>query len=221
MAHEFYTNIIANGGFSGQSFNINQGPAQTDVIDVILSASGGSVPSVLQENAPISLISTGLLNTPKELDLSQVEANGRLFFLSVQNTDLDTNSLTLVSGSNLNGDASLIITDPDDYVLVYTVNGWRVQSIYTPEEKSNLELEMEFKASQLSNFKELLYTGNNLTTVNTYTDNTMTVLLFNKTLSYTGNKLTQTVLTRISDGAVVTKDLTYSGNNLISVETTA
>lgn len=224
MTREFYTTIIANGGLAGQSFDINLGPAEPDIIDTLLSVSGGTNPSALQENAPTSLISTGDLSTPKELDLSQIEINGRIFFLSVQNTDLDTNSLTItpsgITGSNINGETSLVVTTPEDYVFIYTVNGWRAQAVYTPEEKSNLELELEFKASQLTSFKELSYTGNNLTTVNIYTDNLMTILLFTKSLSYTGSKLVQTILTRISDGAVVTKDLTYSGNNLISVEAT-
>ena len=222
MRRESFTTIISNGGFAGQSFNINLGPAQSDVIDVLLSASGGTNASMLQENAPVSLISTGSLNNPKEVDLSLVEDNGRLFFVSVQNDDLNTNSLTFISSTssgNINGESELVVTYPGDYVFAYTVNGWRVQALYTPDEKSNLELDMEFKAAQLSNYKTLAYTGANLTSINVYVDNTLTELLFSKVLSYTGSRLIQTVLTRICDGAIVTKNFTYTGSNLTAVET--
>lgn len=220
MAKNFYETIIASGGFAGEFFDIALGPANVGVIDILLTSSSSTAPATLQENAPLFLTSSGSLSDPRGLDISGVEDDGRFFFLSVQNDDLDVNSLTIISTTSLNGKADLVITSPGDYVFVHSANGvWRVQAVYTPEEKSNLELQMAFKAAQLTNYKQLLYAGNNLTTVNIYEDNTLTNLLFTKNLSYTGNNLTSVVLTRISDGAVVTKTLSYTGSRLNSVET--
>lgn len=171
MTKSFFSTIIATGGLAGESFDINLGPLETDVIDVLLSSSSATFPSELQVNTPLSLVSTGSLGSPRALDISGIENDGRLFFLSVRNDDLDTNSLTILSGNSINGNSSLVITQLSDLVFVHTTGGvWRVQVVYTPEEKSNLELELEFKASQLSNFKSLSYTGSRLTTVNIYTD---------------------------------------------------
>lgn len=217
---EFLTTIIASGGFAGETLDIAVGPLVTDAIDILLTSSSPTGPAVLQENAPLVLLSTGSLSSPRGLDISGVENDGRFFFLSVQNDDLDVNSLTITSSSTLNNLTELIITSPGDYVFTHNSGGvWRVQAVYTPEEKSNLELQMAFRAAQLTNYKQLLYTGNNLTTVNIYEDNTLANLLFTKSLSYTGNNLTSVVLTRISDGAIVTKTLSYTGSKLNSVET--
>jgi hypothetical protein len=90
--------------------------------------------------------------------------------------------------------------------------------IFNQVEKLALELEMEFKAVKLYCYKEFTYVDGQLTGVNVYEDNTKTVQLFNKILAYTGSRLTQTVLTRISDGATLTKDFVYDvDNNLESV----
>lgn len=37
MPKEFFETIIASGGFAGQSYGINAGPLNTDVIDTLLS----------------------------------------------------------------------------------------------------------------------------------------------------------------------------------------
>ena len=85
-------------------------------------------------------------------------------------------------------------------------------------EISNIELEGEYKVASLNAFKELLYTGSNLTTINIWETSAKLTLVYTKTLSYTGDQLTQTVLTRQSDSATLTKDFTYSGDNLSSIE---
>ena len=87
----------------------------------------------------------------------------------------------------------------------------------SPAEKDALELELEYKFSSPDRYKELSYTGDQLTNVGTWEDNTKVVKLWNKDLSYTGDQLTQTVLTRISDSATVTKDFVYSGDQLTQV----
>ena len=92
-----------------------------------------------------------------------------------------------------------------------------IPSAITDREKLNLELEMEFKAAEIARFKELTYFGKNLTAVDLYTDNTKAVQLFGKAFTYVGKNLTQTVLTRTSDGATLTKDFTYVGKDLTAV----
>ncbi len=92
-----------------------------------------------------------------------------------------------------------------------------IPSAITDREKLNLELEMEFKAAEIARFKEFTYAGKDLTAVDIYTDNTKAVQLFDKTFTYVGKNLTQTVLTRTSDGATLTKDFVYSGKDLTNV----
>ena len=225
MAKTFYEHIIASGGISGESSDINIGPLHTDVIDVLLK--DASTTSILQENTPLHIISTGALTGTRILDLSGAEINGRLILLSIQNSDISTFNLTIISSNTINGAANFIVSSIIDLIFIHSTSGvWRVISpssgsgAFTTIEKSNLELEMEFKAAQLTNFKEFTYTGKNLTAIDIYTDNTKTTKLFNKVLSYTGTNLTQTILTRVSDSATLTNDLVYSGNDLISIEAT-
>jgi hypothetical protein len=89
-------------------------------------------------------------------------------------------------------------------------------------EKLSLEMEMEFKAAQLYNYKEFGYNAQKLlSTLDIYQDETKAVQLFSKTFSYTSQKLLeQTYLTRISDGEALVRFFSYNAQkNLISVET--
>ena len=91
--------------------------------------------------------------------------------------------------------------------------------VYTQNEKLNIELEMAYKAAQVSNYKELLYDGNgNLSTLNVYTESGGT-LLFTKTLLYDSVTLdlSASVLERISDSALLTKTLEYVDGNLTNI----
>ena len=90
---------------------------------------------------------------------------------------------------------------------------------YSDAEKSAMELEMSFKAANLSNFKELIYSSALLSEINIYTDNGKTVKLFMKELDYdVSEKLSQITLTRISPNATLTKTLNYDVNdNLLNI----
>ena len=93
---------------------------------------------------------------------------------------------------------------------------------YTTAQKLGLEMEMEFKAANLSNYKTYTYTGSNLTAVDIWTTPAMATKLFGKALTYDGsNQLTQSVLTRVSDGATLTRTLAYTGANLTSTNSVA
>lgn len=100
---------------------------------------------------------------------------------------------------------------------------WEVPSgaVYSSGDKLALEMEMAFKTANLTNYKVLTWTLGQLTAIDIWTNPGMTVKLFNKVLSYTGDQLTSTVLTRITDSATLTKTLAYDiDDNLINITTT-
>lgn len=126
MAKTFYEAIIAAGGYAGESFDIAAGPANTDVIDVLLSANGGTNASNLTENCPTSLFATGTLTADVTLDLTNAEADGRFIYLSIRTSDIATNTITLSPTTSINGAASLLINTQSDYILIHETGGvWR------------------------------------------------------------------------------------------------
>ena len=133
MAKLMYEHVFAAGGFSGESFDIAQGPANTGVINVLLSAGDGA----LTDQAPHVLVSTGALTAPRALDISGMETEsanggsqalkGRFFYLSVLNTNIVTNNITITSSGTINGEASLVIDFEGDYLFHHVAGGvWRV-----------------------------------------------------------------------------------------------
>lgn len=118
----FYEAIFAHGGFAGDVFDIAVGPANIDVIDVLLSIGDGT----LTQNIPINIISTGLLHANRALDLSGAEQNGKMAFLSIRNTDIAIHNITIMPSGTINGLSSLTVTGPQDYILVHETAGvWR------------------------------------------------------------------------------------------------
>ena len=115
------------------------GDGDTLIQDVLLKAGSGA----LTTDAPLVLVSTGALGAARQLDISALEAEsagqggealrGRLLVLSVQNTDLLTNNLTVVSSSTINGAASLVISSAGEYLLYHIESGvWRATVLPTP-----------------------------------------------------------------------------------------
>ena len=129
----FYEAILAHGGFAGEVFDIAAGPANVDVIDVLLSAGDGTLTS----NIPLNIISTGLLNFNRTLYLSGAEQNGRLFFISLRNTDLadDMLQITIVATTDINGAGpTMIVNKKRDYIFVHETGGsWRVYRSFVPD----------------------------------------------------------------------------------------
>lgn len=66
----------------------------------------------------------------------------------------------------------------------------------------------------LSPYKTFTYSGDNLTQINYYNDNTETIHLRRITLGYTGTDLTQKVAEDIRTGRTLTTTFTNSGGNL-------
>jgi hypothetical protein len=220
----------------------------TEVDDLITTASGDIVSQIITDHSNLSNLdyassghtgfaSTADLQTTSGTLQTQIDGKSDLGHTHddryYTETEIDTISGTLQTQIDAKPDTLLELTDTpssysDGYYLRSTTSGTEWASgatvsgsgAYTQSEKLAMELEMEFKAANLYCYKEYSYTGSNLTGVTIYTDNTKVTTLFTKTLSYSGTKLTQTVLTRITDAATLTKTYTYTGGKLISVEAT-
>ena len=139
MAVTNYSHVIMTGGFSGESFDISAGAADVGLIDVLLSLGNGAV----TENIPAALVSTGALGGARALSLAGAEAefagaaamNGRIIFLSIQNSDIDTNNLTITGSVTINGEASLVISNQVDLVLQHVASGvWRANVLPRPSQ---------------------------------------------------------------------------------------
>ena len=143
MAKMNYEHVFAAAGFSGEQFDIAAGPANTGIIDVLLSAGDG----VLTSDAPHVLVSTGALNAAGvALDISALETEktvdggealpGRFFYLSIQNSNISTvNTITVSSSATINGAATFVINSTGDYLFHHVAAGvWRVNSLPRPNE---------------------------------------------------------------------------------------
>lgn len=142
MAKLNYEHVFSSAGFSGEQFDVAQGPADTGIIDVLLSVGDGA----LTEDAPHVLVSTGALGGARVLDISGLEVesaakggqalDGRFFYFSVQNTDILTNSITVSGGATINGDATFAISTEGDYLFHHVSGGvWRCNILPRPSEK--------------------------------------------------------------------------------------
>jgi len=140
MAILNYSHVFSSAGFSGEDFDVAQGPADTGVIDILLSAGDGA----LTEHAPHVLISTGALSAARQLDISGAEVesgaygaqalDGRFFYLSVQNSDISTYDITVVSSSTINGATGFVISSGNDYLFHHINSGdWRVNTLIRPD----------------------------------------------------------------------------------------
>jgi len=142
MAKLNYEHVFSSAGFSGEQFDIAAGPADTGIIDVLLGVGDGA----LTEDAPHVLTSTGVLGGARTLDLTGLESesaakggqalDGRFFYLSVQNTDILTNSITVSGGATINGNGNFVISTEGDYLFHHVSGGvWRCNILPRPSEK--------------------------------------------------------------------------------------
>jgi len=142
MAQVNYTHVFSSAGFSGEQFDIAAGPADALIINGLLSVGNG----LLTEDAPHVLISTGALGGARILDISGLESesvakggqalDGRFFYLSIQNTDILSNSITVSGGATINGSATFVISTEGDYLFHHVTGGvWRVNLLPRPSEK--------------------------------------------------------------------------------------
>ena len=140
MAKMFYEHVLAAGGFSGESFDIAAGPANTGLIDVLLGVGDGA----LTADAPHALVSTGALGGARTLSLAGMEVEsaaegsqalrGRFFYLSIQNSDVSvTNTITVSGSTSINDLATFVIDQQADYLFHHLAGGlWRVNPLPRP-----------------------------------------------------------------------------------------
>ena len=159
--------VVAQAGITA----IFNGSPDTDIQTVLLSVGAGA----LTEDAPYALVSTGALGAARQLDLTLMEKeslargqyplNGRFHYLSVQNSDIITNNLTLVSSATINGAATFVIKTSGDYLLNHTRDGiWRINLLPTPSEGSATLARVPFLAADwdagaVKNTIKILQTG--------------------------------------------------------------
>lgn len=160
MATNLYAHVFGSAGFSGESFDIAQGPANTGVIDVLLSAGNGA----LTEDAPHALVSTGALGAARSLDLSGMEVesianggqdlNGRFFYLSIQNSDISSNSITVSGSTSVNSSPTFVISTQGDYLFHHISGGvWRCNILATPGEGTASFKRLTFASGDWTNNK--------------------------------------------------------------------
>ena len=94
----------------------------------------------------------------------------------------------------------------------YTVDGKVTSTQY-----SQLEYEFAHDLTVSTYFKQFIYTGPDLTTINIWTTPGMTLKKYQKDFTYTLGDLTSIVITRIIDSATQTKTFTYTLGNLTSI----
>lgn len=108
-------------------------------------------------------------------------------------------------------------------VLSKSVDGmWKPSSAgsgtVSQSEKNNLELELTSSLSNLNAFKEFVYTDSVLTTINIYDNSNKDTLLYKKEFTYIDEQLTTILITRLSDLATITKTLSYTNGELVSID---
>lgn len=114
------------------------------------------------EDLPLSIKSTGALGAPAIIDLSGAEAEiagnggvalkGRMHYLSVRNTDILSNFITLVASSTINGSATpYTIKTEGDYILMHEESGaWRLNVLPRPAENLAVMARVDFVSADWS-----------------------------------------------------------------------
>jgi len=105
---------------------------------------------------------------------------------------------------------------------VGTGSGGASGGAFSQAEKLALEMEMEYKTAYPSYYKEFTYSQQgDLTDIDIYETDAKLVQLFSKDFTYSGQDLSQTLLTRISDGSQILKIFGYTGQDLTSITVSA
>lgn len=102
-----------------------------------------------------------------------------------------------------------------------SLQNWRIfvgttRSTLDVQAIDNIELELATTVVNTEHFKEFTYTGTKLTLIEIWDSATKLDLLFTKSFVYTGDLITSIILTRLRDGAILTKTLSYDINDRLS-----
>ena len=217
MAKLNYEHVFSSAGFSGEQFDIAAGPADTGIVDVLLSVGDAA----LTEDAPHVLVSTGALGGSRNLDISGLEAesaakggqdlDGRFFYLSIQNTDILTSSITVSGGATINGDASFTIATEGDYLFHHVSAGvWRCNILPRPSEKLATLARVPFVAADWSDG-----TADHIKIIQTGTAATGEVGPHDVTVS--GAYIVQVINTDLTPDELVDVEIQYAANGDITL----
>lgn len=111
----------------------------------------------------------------------------------------------------------------DGHILVYSGGVWTneepaTQTPGTSLDSARIEIEALYKFASATAFKKLTYTGDNITDVSIFTDETETSKLFTKIIGYNvDNNIDVIQITDEVNGGTIVKTLTYTGENITSV----
>lgn len=91
-----------------------------------------------------------------------------------------------------------------------------------PSQASEInDIELQLKIKDLKQFKELIYTGSDLTQTNIWTNPQKTTKVYQSDYTYSGGNLTTIQIKRIFNNYIYTKHLSYDGSgNLESINIT-
>lgn len=105
-----------------------------------------------------------------------------------------------------------------DYETVETNHLVQAARGFDAAARAAIELEDQYAAAYASCSTTYGYTGDVLDTITVWTDGTKTVALFTVALTYDGGTglLTSRVVTRVSDGATLTKTYSYDGSSRLT-----
>lgn len=106
----------------------------------------------------------------------------------------------------------------DNQYLVWNSsnNRWEPTDFYN----SKISLQLLTNTDYNDHYRELTYTGDNLTAVDIWETSGKLLKLFSRTLSYTGDNLTQVVTLDEINTVTLTTNLVYSGDALINITKT-
>lgn len=145
--------------------------AASDTVGVVFTATGpggaGTTGTcegacAITEDTPLMIKSTGALGAPAIIELVGAEAEiagnggvalkGRMHYLSVRNTDILANAITLVAGATINGSAvPYTIKTEGDYLLMHEEGGaWRLNVLPRPAENLAVMARVDFVSADWS-----------------------------------------------------------------------
>lgn len=168
---------------------------------VIVRTNVGQLVDVLVRDLGLYIPSSGLSETFTGSEIRHLQESGDLAAYLTDNV-YGAGSSTLI----LN-DGTSDIAQADALSFLNSISNANLE----------MELQLAFSSSNLSNYKVLGFTGDNLTSIDIWTSPGMITKLYSKVLAYTGSRLDQVVTTRISDGAVLTRNITYVGDAVTSI----